>query len=113
MEENLPNFKGNLSFRHFEDNWRVLARANFHDSYFEAHLDSGDLAIEPGGEVTFDVEFGYTFNEKFNIIGGIQNIFDSFPDENEFAGVAGSQFPATAPFGFSGGQYYLRANYEF
>ena len=113
LEENLPNFKGNLSFRHFEDNWRVLARANFHDSYFEAHLDSGDLAIEPGGEVTFDVEFGYTFNEKFNIIGGIQNIFDSFPDENEFAGVAGSQFPATAPFGFSGGQYYLRANYEF
>ena len=113
LEENLPNLKGNLSFRHFEDNWRVLARANFHDSYFEAHLDSGDLAINPGGEITFDVEFGYTFNERFNIIAGVQNLFDAFPDENEFAGVAGSLFPATAPFGFSGGQYYLRANYEF
>jgi len=84
-----------------------------HDSYFEAHLDSGDLAINPGGEITFDVEFGYTFNERFNIIAGVQNLFDAFPDENEFAGVAGSLFPATAPFGFSGGQYYLRANYEF
>jgi len=113
LEENLPNFKGNLSFRHFEDKWRVLARANFHDSYFEAHLDSGDLAIEPSGEITVDVEFGYTFNERFNLIAGVQNLFDAFPDENEFAGVAGSRFPATAPFGFSGGSYYIRANYEF
>ena len=46
-------------------------------------------------------------------LSDVQNLFDAFPDENEFAGVAGSLFPATAPFGFSGGQYYLRANYEF
>ncbi len=113
LEENLPNLKGNLSLRHFEENWRVLARANFHDDYVEAHLDSGDLIIEPGGEITFDVEVGYTFSQKFNIVAGVQNIFDNLPDENEFAGVAGSLFPATAPFGFSGGQYYIRANYEF
>jgi len=80
LEENLPNLKGNVSFRHNEDNWRVLARANFHDSYTEAHLDSGGLIIDPGGEITFDV---------------------------------GSRFPTTAPFGFSGGQWYLRANYNF
>ena len=113
LEENLPNFKGNLSFRHTEDNWRALARANFHDSYFEAHLDSGDLAINPGGEITFDVEFGYNFNENFEVVAGVQNLFDALPDENEFAGVAGSLFPATAPFGFTGGQYYLRASYGF
>jgi len=115
LEENLPNIKGNLSFRHFEDNWRVLARANFHDSYFEDHLDSGgDLFLEDlSGEITFDVEFGYTVNERFNIIAGVQNLFDTLPDENEFAGVAGSLFPATAPFGFTGGSYYLRANYDF
>jgi len=113
LEENLPNIKGNLSFRHAEDNWRVLARANFHDDYFEAHLDSGGLPLEPSGEITFDVEFGYTVNERFNIIAGVQNLFDTLPDENEFAGVAGSLFPATAPFGFTGGSYYLRANYDF
>jgi len=113
LEENLPNIKGNVSFRHNQDNWRVLARANFHDSYTEAHLDSGDLIIEPGGEITFDVEFGYSIGDKIDIIGGVSNIFDALPDENEFAGVAGSRFPATAPFGFSGGQWYLRANYSF
>ena len=113
LEENLPNFKGNLSFRHDQDNWRLLARANFHDSYTEAHLDSGDLIIEPGGEVTFDMEFGYTFADNFDLVAGVTNIFDAFPDENEFSGVAGALYPATAPFGFSGGQWYLRANYNF
>ena len=113
LEENLPNLKGNLTWRHSQNNWRWLARANFHDSYFEAHLDSGDLSIEPDGEITFDIEFGYTFNEQFDIIVGAANVFDTFPDENEFAGVAGSRFPATAPFGFSGGQYYARARYDF
>jgi len=113
LEENLPNLKGNVSFRHNEDNWRVLARANFHDSYTEAHLDSGGLIIDPGGEITFDVEFGYTVNDKFDLIAGVQNIFDALPDENPESGVAGSRFPTTAPFGFSGGQWYLRANYNF
>ncbi len=113
LEENLPNLKGNLSWRHNQDNWRWLTRMNFHDSYFEAHLDSGDLAIEPSGEITFDVEFGYTFNDQLDVIVGAANVFDAFPDENEFAGIAGSVYPATAPFGFTGGQYYLRARYDF
>jgi len=113
LEENLPNIKGNLSFRHNQDKWRVLARANFHDSYVEAHLDSGDLIIEPGGEITIDVELGYTFGDNIDVIAGVANLFDALPDDNEFSGVAGSRFPATAPFGFSGGQWYLRANYKF
>lgn len=113
LEENLPNFKGNVSFRHDQDKWRALARANFHDSYTEAHLDSGGLLIEPGGEVTFDVEVGYIINDQFDVVAGVQNVFDNLPDTNEFSGVAGSEFPTTAPFGFNGGQWYLRANYNF
>ena len=86
---------------------------NYHDDYFEAHLDSGELPIEPGSEITVDVEFGYTFDDRYDIVIGAANVFDSFPDENPFSGTAGSKYPATAPFGFSGGQYYLRARYDF
>ncbi|MBT8116010.1 MAG: TonB-dependent receptor, partial [Arenicella sp.] len=113
LEENLPNVKGIISWRHNQDNWRLMTRMNYHSSYKEAHLDSGDLIINPGAEFTFDAEFGYTFNEKYDIIVGAANIFDSFPDTNQFAGIAGSLYPATAPFGFSGGQYYIRGRYDF
>lgn len=113
LEENLPNLKGNIAFRHSEESWRALARVNFHDDYFEAHLDSGSFPIEADGEITFDVEFGYNFSENAEVVVGVANLFDSVPDENPFQGIAGSRFPATAPFGFSGGQYYLRAKYGF
>ena len=113
LEENLPNWKGNLSLRHSTDNWRALTRINYHSDYFEAHLDSGDFSIEPGSEITVDVEFGYNVNDNIELVAGVANLFDAFPDENEFSGIAGSLYPATAPFGFSGGQYYLRAKYDF
>ncbi len=113
LEENLPNWKGNLSVRHATDKWRALGRVNYHADYFEAHLDDGTLPIEASSEITVDVEFGYNFNEKLEIVGGVANLFDAFPDENEFQGIVGSLYPATAPFGFSGGQYYLRAKYDF
>lgn len=113
LEENLPNLKGNIMWRHSQDNWRALGRINFHDSYFEAHLDDGTLPIDASGEITFDVEFGYTHGENLDFIFGVQNLFDSFPDENPWAGIVGSRYPATAPFGFAGGQYYLRAKYTY
>ncbi len=114
LEENLPNWKGNLSLRHSAENWRALGRINYHSDYFEAHLDSGDFPIDASSEITVDVELGYNFSDSLEVIGGVANLFDSFPDENPFgASVAGSRYPATAPFGFSGGQYYLRAKYDF
>ncbi len=113
LEENLPNWKGNLSLRHNADNWRALSRINYHSDYFEAHLDDGTLPIEASSEITVDVEFGYNVNDNIEIIAGVANLFDSFPDENEFQGIVGSRYPATAPFGFSGGQYYFRAKYDF
>ncbi len=113
LEENLPNWKGNLSMRHNGDNWRALARVNYHSDYFEAHLDDGTLPIEASSEITVDVEYGYNFSDQIELVAGVANLFDAFPDENEFQGIVGSRYPATAPFGFSGGQYYLRAKYDF
>ncbi|MEM7016795.1 MAG: TonB-dependent receptor, partial [Pseudomonadota bacterium] len=113
LEENIPKWKGNISFVHTQDIWRVLARVNFHGDYFEAHLD--DIPVDVGGEATLDVEVTAEFIEGLELTLGAANIFDSFPDElaSDVAGVAGSRYPATAPFGFNGGQYYVRARYHF
>ncbi len=113
LEENVPHWKGNLSFRHRQDKWRVLARLNFHSDYYEAHLDVGSLTLEPGGEVTFDAEAAYSLFDGMELIAGAANLFDSYPDKNEWGGVAGSKYPATAPFGYNGGQYYIKARYSF
>ena len=113
LEENLPHWKGNASLRHYLGEWRFLGRVNFHGSYSEAHANDGSRWIEAGGEVTLDLEVGYSVAGNWEIIAGAANLFNNFPDRNPYAGVVGSKYPTTAPFGMSGGQYYLKMRYGF
>ena len=113
LEETLPHWKGNLSLRHYWGDWRGLARLNFHGAYNEAHLDNGSEWIEAGGEVTLDLEAAYWLTERWELIAGAANVFDSFPKVHPYTRTAGSKYPTTAPFGLSGGQYYLKTRYGF
>ena len=111
LEENLPKWKGNANLRHYLGNWRFLGRLNFHGGYSEAHANDGGRWIEAGGELTLDLEVGYTLGGNWEVVVGAANLFDNFPERNPYADVVGSKYPTTAPFGMSGGQYYLKMRY--
>ena len=116
LEENIPSIKGSATFNHEQGDWRGLLRANFHSSYFEDYLGTNGIPIDLGGEVNFDAEVTYSFLEGAEISVGAANILDNTPDTLEslgVAGVVGGEFPSTAPFGFNGGQWYVRARYSF
>ncbi len=109
LEENLPNWRANATINHRNGPWRGLVRANYYGEFFEAHLDDGTLPINAGSEITFDAEVGYDVNDNVQLIVGARNIFDSYPDDNPFAGIVGASYPVTAPGGFNGGSYYVKA----
>ena len=111
IEQNIPKWKGNASLRHYQGDWRVLLRLNFHGDYAEAHLDNGSEWIDVTGEITLDAEVGYAVSDGLELIGGAANVLNDFPMEHRFQRTAGSRYPTTAPFGLSGGQYYLKARY--
>ena len=113
LEDGLPEYRANFTVNHSQGDWRALARMNYYGEFFEAHLDSGDLPIEADSQITFDAEIGWEVKEGLELILGARNLFDSFPDDNPFAGVAGAQYPVTAPGGFNGGSYYLKAAYKW
>lgn len=115
LEENIPNWKGNIALTNSNGDWRWLVRANFHGAYFEDHLGNNGFPVDLGGEVTFDVELGYEISKGFELTAGASNVTDNFPDElpADIAGIAGARYPSTAPYGFNGGQYYFRARYSF
>ena len=118
LEENTPDFRGNLTMNHYMGNFRGLARVNYWGPFFECHLDDTNndesqggcgSPIEAGAQFTVDLEAAYRINENIELTVGLQNAFDSYPDENPWAGsVAGALYPPTSPAGFSGGLYYLR-----
>ena len=113
LEDALPQLRFNVTLQHDKERWSGFARVNFFGSYEEFHADSADFFIEPDEEYTLDAEVSYRPADGFELSVGAENIFDNFPDRNEFAGVLGSKYPESSPMGFSGGFYYARARYHW
>lgn len=113
LEDGLPKVRGSLTLTHDQGPVSLLARGNYFGSFFEAHFDDGTLPIDVGSQITFDAEIGYQFNDRFKIIAGALNVFNSFPDDNPFATILGAKYPVTAPGGFNGGSWYVKAKIDF
>ena len=118
LEGNLPEFRFSLTGDHTYGPWRLLTRLHFYDGFYAAYLNSGDLPIQAGERWLVDAELSYTFWNlplmgTATIAFGAENLFDQYPARNPHARIAGAKYPASSPYGFSGGFYYLRASYSF
>ncbi|MEQ3746294.1 MAG: TonB-dependent receptor [Henriciella sp.] len=109
LEELLPELKGSLTLSHIEPKWRVLTRANYYGEW----EDTGNGTGEQDAEINIDAEFGYYLTDKVELILGANNIFDNYPNENPNAASLGQLYPESAPAGFNGGSYYLKARYTW
>ncbi|MEE8463310.1 MAG: TonB-dependent receptor, partial [Gammaproteobacteria bacterium] len=109
LQEGLPGFRANLTANHHAtENFRVLARLSYYDEWF----DSEDGATYDG-EWLVDLEAALSINDNLTVTVGAQNIFDTFPGENQGArsGV-GNRYSQFTPFGFNGGFWYARIRYQ-
>jgi iron complex outermembrane receptor protein len=65
----------------------------------------------------FDVEAGYTFNDTWSIIAGVNNIADNFgplnKDNADLTIGDGQRYEGTSPFGYDGGFWYFRIRADF
>jgi iron complex outermembrane receptor protein len=109
LEDLLPNIKGSVTWTHLMDNIRTMVRAN----YYGGWDDTGNGVDGIGAAVLFDAELAYQVNDQIEVVGGLANLFDTYPDKNPGAGDLGQLYSEASPFGFNGGQWYLRARMSF
>ena len=109
LEDLLPNIKGSVTWTHLMDNIRTMVRAN----YYGGWDDTGNGVDGIGAVVLFDAELAYQINDKIEVVGGLANLFDTYPDKNPGAGDLGQLYSEASPFGFNGGAWYLRARMSF
>ena len=109
LENVLPESRWSLTARHREGKFRFLVRLSYWGDFF----DKEDNRNYPG-EYLSDVEVTYRLTERFSVSGGGQNIFNNYPEinPNAYTGL-GNLYPQSTPFGFNGGYYYMRLNYEW
>jgi iron complex outermembrane receptor protein len=109
LEDLLPNTKGVISWRHSFGKFNTLLRGNYYGEWD----DTGNGV--PGISAAFLVDAAVTYmvNDNFDLIVGIDNLFDEYPDANPFAGDLGQLYSEASPFGFNGGTWYVRARAMF
>lgn len=109
LEDLLPNVRGSIGWTHVQNNLRTLLRAN----YYGGWDDTGNGVNGLGASVLVDAEVAYQFTDSIEVIGGLANMFDEYPDKNPGATDLGQLYSEASPFGFTGGAWYLRARMTF
>lgn len=114
LENQLPNNRSVITFDwHSPWNVNFTARANYYDSWEDFTFgEQGEF----GSEWLFDLAVTFSlYQDKLHITVGGNNIFDNYPDKetNSTLNFLGAQYPLSSPFGFNGGEWYVKASYEF
>ena len=108
LEDVLPNAKGNIAWSHTQGQLRTLVRA----SYYGAWKSTGN-GYTLGATTLVDAQVAYDYTENSELVLGVENLFDEYPDKNPGRSGVGQLYPEDSPFGFNGGSWYLQARYSF
>jgi iron complex outermembrane receptor protein len=109
LEDLLPNIRGNVSWNHTQGNYRTLLRA----SYYGGWDDTGNGVTGIGAEVLIDVQVAYQFSDQLEFVAGVDNLLDTYPQENPGALGSGQLYSESSPFGFNGGTWYVQARFTY
>ncbi|MCH5375595.1 MAG: TonB-dependent receptor [Planctomycetes bacterium] len=109
LEDLLPNIKGSVTWTHSMDKFRTLLRGN----YYGGWDDTGNGVDGMSAVLLVDAEVGYQAMDNLEVVFGLNNMFDTYPDKNPGAGDLGQLYSEASPFGFNGGMWYLRAHMTF
>ena len=108
LEQSLPSFRASLSGVHSFGRVRGLLRGTYYDGWY----DIGDEHTYPGRFIV-DAEMALDLSESAAVTFGVQNLLNTYPDESPNALGVGARYPESTPFGFNGGYYYVRLNYNW
>ena len=118
IEKGRPDSRFTATWSHAQGTWRFLARTRHYGEHYDAPYNSGGLAFGSlvdlaGPDTVIDLEGAFDVTDSLSVLIGLQNAFDTYPDENPgAAAVAGLLYPEQSPWGFNGGYYYLRATWR-
>ena len=108
LEDQLPSIKGNVAWAHTQGRFRTLVRANYYGGWKST---SNDYNV--GATIMVDAQVSYQLSDELELVLGVDNLFDEYPDSNPGQGGVGQLYPEDSPFGFNGGSWYLQGRYSF
>lgn len=111
IEGAMPDARVNVSADYALDRWFSSVNLKYYGKVFELLFTDPSAQIETDPLVMVDAEISFQVTDTVKATAGIRNVFDTRPDEHQFAGVSGylgADYPLNHPAGFDGGSYYTR-----
>jgi iron complex outermembrane receptor protein len=110
----LPKTKVALGGNYTVRNWEVTLHETRYGGYnILQDTPSSDRSFGP--KWITDLEVAYHVNKSVTLALGANNIGNVYPSSNGIYNttVGSGQYPSTSPFGFTGGSYYARVQWNF
>ncbi|MEP7222538.1 MAG: TonB-dependent receptor [Novosphingobium sp.] len=118
LENVIPKYRVNFTETWTKGAFSLLARVNYYSSFIVTA--SSGVGQRFGSKVIADLEAAYKITPNITVAAGAQNLFDTYPDKdlrsidpNTGLPGNGNQYIDASPFGYNGGQWYVRLTAKF
>ena len=117
----LPRVRWNVGVNQRLGRVHLLGRVNYYGGWYDWDSGFGQVFIPSAGigqgffdgRPIVDVEASIDLYDGTTLAIGVQNLFDTYPDESARAMSVGERYSEYTPWGFNGAYYYARIRYAW
>ncbi len=111
LTDSIPDSKASVSINFQRQAFGANLRATRFGGYTVLNATNPDLDQDSSAKIITDLELSYQVTEAITLSAGGNNIFNVYPTEVQEPNArrGAGQYQTFAPFGFTGGSWYLRA----
>lgn len=114
FEESRPKHNATASVTYELGRFEFLGRARYYGPWTDSTGNATGEIFQSFGSITFvDVAVTYRASEAIRIRAGVEDIFDTYPDEAVFQASRGLVYSRNSPYDTNGANGYLRLEARF
>lgn len=120
LEQFDPHWRGNFALDYRRGSFSGMIRTDYYGSWLDAQpnpANPSDTSFDQrfGAKWLVDLALTYDLDEHLSVTVGGDNIFNTFPTKDTRQGqkLFGIVYPQFSPFGYNGGDWYVRATASF
>jgi len=112
VERGVPGTRAVVTAIHGVGRFDVLLRARYYGEYRNTLNATLETIQKFGAEVMVDAEVTRTWQDRFSLKAGVQNVFDNYPDPGEFEVCCGRIYRSDSVIPWQGALIYLQASWS-
>ncbi|GAA0341281.1 hypothetical protein GCM10009092_02260 [Bowmanella denitrificans] len=113
QEQGVPQHRASLSASYLSGPWEWRAGWRYIGNWQDQAISDSEQFQQFSPLQRFDLSLTYAVDAALSVKFGIENLFDTYPDEASLQSNRGLRYSRNSPYDTDGGQWYLRTNFAF